>query len=513
MNETRPRTTPFSVTAYATRIQRTVKAVGSAVVEGEVQKPRKTAGGALMFDFTDGDSTLKAKVLPWTLRDGIAHEPSDGELVRLSVSQPDFWPKTGILTIVVEEIELAGDGELLKRRRDLIARLREEGLTNEVSFPALPKFPMTIGLIAGAASSGLEDVLRALKDRFPAARAITACCQVQGAGAPRAVIDALARLDLDPAVEVIIVSRGGGSPRDLIAFDDEGLCRAMSALRTPVVAAIGHTDNVPVCNFVTHSALTPSRVAELVVPDRRVLLAEVDDAEAAGRRAIRGWRQRHEDLDAHTQALRGIARIRALQGDVTDAGRVVDGAATQFISAATAVAVVAREQLTLAPARLRASLVSREQAVNEFAEASMRAVEHPEHLRADVLQLAERLAGSTARIMRERKTNWFRALDRQGEMLGTASRRFLEATALEIQRDGQELGGGASRRLQAIRRHAAALVAVLQASDFRDRGWLLATAQDGRMITSVAQVVVGNRLRLHLQDGEIDAVTETIQCD
>ena len=263
---------PLSVTAYAAQIQRTVKAVGSAVVEGEVQKPRKSGGGALMFDFTDGESTLKAKVLPWTLRDGITHEPSDGELVRLSISQPDFWPKAGFLTVVVDDIELAGDGELLKRRRELISRLQAEGLTDAASFPALPRFPTTIGLITGAASSGLKDVLRALKDRFPPTRVITACCQVQGARAPQAVIDALARLALDPEVEVIIVSRGGGSPRDLLAFDDERLCRAISALQTPVVAAIGHTDNIPVCNYVTHSALTPSRVAELVVPDRAALL-------------------------------------------------------------------------------------------------------------------------------------------------------------------------------------------------------------------------------------------------
>ena len=107
----------------------------------------------------------------------------------------------------------------------------------------------------------MADVVRALRDRFPPVHVVTCAALVQGVRAPLDLVDALARLEAHPLVDVVVLARGGGSVQDLVAFDDERLCRAISACGVPVVAAIGHTENVPVCNHVTWSAATPSRVA------------------------------------------------------------------------------------------------------------------------------------------------------------------------------------------------------------------------------------------------------------
>ncbi|MGH2974093.1 MAG: exodeoxyribonuclease VII large subunit [Solirubrobacterales bacterium] len=503
-------TKPLTVTAYATLIERKVKEVSSAIVEGEVQRPRKTNGGALMFDFTDGECSLKCKVLPWTLRDGISHDPNEGDLVQLDIAGPEFWTKGGLLTVVVDDIELAGDGELLKKRRELIARFRAEGLTDPDAFPPLPRFPSTIGLIAGRETSGLEDVLRTLNDRYPAARVITACCPVQGASAPGALIDALGKLDLNPAVEVIILSRGGGSPRDLIAFDDERLCRAISALKTPVVAAIGHSDNIPVCNYVTHSALTPSRAAEMVVPDRAALLAELDEANGAAERAARRVKGKAEEFEARAQAVRGRERIEALQRSVTDGGRVLDAATAEFTGRVTAQLSRAREALIAAAPLLRARFASELRDIDEFRAATQAAADRPRQLTADVEGLGRQVAGSAKRIMRGCKTNWLRALDRQAETLVAAAKRTLRRADTELAREGEQLGIGARRRLGNLARETKALAALLVASDFRRRGWILGRAADGRPIRSVIDVAIDDRIQLYLHDGEVGAVADEI---
>ncbi len=510
MRPTHQATEPLTVAAYAALIERKVKEVPPATVEGEVQRPRKTNGGALMFEFTDGESSLKCKVLPWTLRDGIGHDPKEGDLVRLEIAGPEFWGKAGTLTVVIEDIELAGDGELLKKRSELIARLRGEGLTDPEAFPPLPRFPSTIGLIAGRQTSGLEDVLHALDDRYPATRVITACCPVQGAAAPAALIDALGKLDLNPAVEVIILSRGGGNPRDLIAFDDERLCRAISALKTPVVAAIGHSDNIPVCNFVTHSALTPSRVAEMVVPDRAALLMELDETDAAAQRAVRRFRSKAEEIEARAQALRGRERIEALQRRTTEWGRVLDGATAEFTARVAGRLSLAREALTVAAPRVRTRLAAELRDIDAYNTASQGAAERPRRLSAEVEGMGVQLAGSAKRVMRERRTNWLRALDRQGETMFAACRRTLRRGGDDLARNGEELSTGARRRLATLPRETDALVDILAASDFRRRGWILGRTADGRPIRSTADVSLHDRIQLLLHDGEVGAVAEEI---
>jgi exonuclease VII large subunit len=352
--------------------------------------------------------------------------------------------------------------------------------------------------------------LRALRDRFPPARISTACCQVQGAGAPAAIIDSLARLDELAEVEVIIVSRGGGKPRDLMAFDDEGVCRAIRAVSTPVVAAIGHTDDGPVCNHVTHFAHTPSRVAELVVPDRTVLLAELDEARAAQERAVRAFRARVEAFELRAAALRGSPLVEAWQRRVGEAGRVIDSRAAAFLSEVSSELARAREQIAAALPRGRADVAAHDRGLAEFAAVAGAAARRPAELRGEVDDLGERLGAAVRRVMRAEKTDYQRALDRLRKDLFTASRQSIRRSKSELARDGEELSAAGRRCLRGLEREVRSQAEILKASDYRDRGWLLASSPDGRTITSVEEVAVGDRLKLHMRDGEVGARAEDI---
>ena len=420
----------LTVSAYAALIQRAAKGVGPAVVEGEVQKPRETGGGALMFDLTDGDSRLVCKVLPWMARK-LEYTPSAGELVRVEVAYPDFWPQGGSMSVVVEKIELAGDGELLRRRQALIAELHSEGLTDPAGFPPLPRFPRAVGVIAGADSDALKDVLRCLSERFPQARVITACCPVQGAAAPKAMVGALATLETHPVVDVIILARGGGSVRDLAAFDDEALCRAISTLATPVITAIGHTDNDPVCNRITHAAYVPRHAAEKAVPDRHDLLRDADDAGQAMARAVLGLSALRTGLERRHGGLRGVDRVSGLRAGVGESARVLDQASNRFVTAHRDV-------------------------VRDFAQAAVR-------------------------VLEGQRSNWVRAFDRHAAAIEVGGRRQLRDAGRLVDRLSAVVESGDFRRRGWLLAATADGSAVRSAGDVSQGDHLHLHLADGRI--------------------------------
>jgi exodeoxyribonuclease VII large subunit len=231
--------------------------------------------------------------------------------VRVRAHHPTYWAKGGRLDVEVDDVELAGEGVLLARRQALIEKLTAEGLTDRDGFPALPRFPRAVGVIAGRGADAMPDVLQGLRERFPAVPVFTICCLVQGAGAPPQLIDSLGRLDAHPLVDVIVVARGGGSVADLAAFDDEGLCRAIRAVDTPVICAIGHTGNRPVCYEITHHAHLPRHAAEMAVCHRRELLRDVDDAAETMARAVEALCRTREEFDLRAASpSRNVARTR-----------------------------------------------------------------------------------------------------------------------------------------------------------------------------------------------------------
>lgn len=407
---------PIGVADYAARIGGALREAGPAVVEGEVQRPKAGGRGVWWFDLTDGESVLPCSYLPWLTRaKGPTHEPKHGDRVRIRVRHTEFWGKGGRLRVVVDDVETAGEGELLRARAQLIERLTLEGLCDPATFPPLPRFPRGVGLISGADSDALYDVLRGLADRFPAVPVVTACCRVQGAAAPRELVDRLARLDADPRIDVIVVARGGGSVQDLACFDDERLCRAIRAISTPVLTAIGHTENNPVCNHVTHAAFVPRHAAERVVPDRRELLREVGHAAGALNRATRRPAELLRTIDAVAAGLHDRGRLDGHRAAVGAAGRAVDARTDRFLRGTHAGIGDACRALERAPERIRvhAATVRHDldaRSVGLLARRTADALRREVDAHARVLDAAD-----------PRRRGWIAALDSRGRLVRRAT--------------------------------------------------------------------------------------------
>ncbi|MEO8219896.1 MAG: exodeoxyribonuclease VII large subunit [Specibacter sp.] len=212
--------------------------------------------------------------------------------------KPDFWLKTGRLSMQGQDIRPVGLGDLLARIEQLRQALAAEGLFDARRKKPLPLLPHRIGLITGRNSDAMKDVVRNASLRWPAVEFEIREVAVQGVNAVTAVIGALAELDADPRIDVIVIARGGGALEDLLPFSHESLVRAVSAAQTPVVSAIGHEADRPLLDEVADlRASTPTDAAKRIVPDVGEELRRVDQARTQLNRRI------HDLLDRETERL------------------------------------------------------------------------------------------------------------------------------------------------------------------------------------------------------------------
>jgi exodeoxyribonuclease VII large subunit len=202
-------------------------------------------------------------------------------------ARPDYYVGRGTLTLRATEVRPVGVGELLARLERLKRILSAEGLFAPERKRPLPFLPTTVGLVTGRASAAERDVLENARRRWPAVAFRVEAVPVQGPTAVPAIVDALHRLDHDRSVDVIVVARGGGSVEDLLPFSDEALIRAVAALRTPVVSAIGHEPDSPLLDLVADvRCSTPTDAGKRVVPDVAEELSRVDTLRQRGRRVL-----------------------------------------------------------------------------------------------------------------------------------------------------------------------------------------------------------------------------------
>ncbi len=265
-----------SPSAIWRRVEGALEDLGGGVVEAEVQKCFRASSGHVYLDLTDGEALVKCVI--WKSNaDRIAELPHEGQLIQARYSKIRVYAKNGSVSLDVNAIRGAGEGELLARVHETLARLVADGLTDPERKLPIPRFPRRVGLVTGRGSDAEADVIRALRDRFAPTRIAVSYSLVQGVNAVPELIDALARLDMEPDVDVIILARGGGSVEDLLPFSDERLCRAIAALGTPVVTSIGHTKQRPNCDHVASAAAeVPARAAERVVPSAAELVERID---------------------------------------------------------------------------------------------------------------------------------------------------------------------------------------------------------------------------------------------
>ncbi|MCL2424254.1 MAG: exodeoxyribonuclease VII large subunit [Micrococcales bacterium] len=222
----------------------------------------------------------------------------DGSHVVVHV-RPEFYAKRGELTFTADRVELVGLGELLARIEHLRGILSAEGLFDPARKKPLPFFPQTVGLVCAQQGDAEHDVVSNARLRWPGVRFEIRRVTVQGAHAVPEVVDALAELDADPQVDVLVVARGGGSFEDLLPFSNETLVRAAAACRTPLVSAVGHEMDRPLLDLVADvRASTPTDAARRIVPDVAAERAGLVQWRTRARRGIdRRLTSEHQRLD------------------------------------------------------------------------------------------------------------------------------------------------------------------------------------------------------------------------
>jgi exodeoxyribonuclease VII large subunit len=266
--------------------------LGRVWVEGQIAELNRR-GSTVFLTLRDPLAAVSVRVIcPRTVLEATQPAPDEGARVVIW-AKPEFNAAKGTFALAATEMRAVGIGELLARLERLKKSLAAEGLFSASRKRPLPFLPATVGLICGRESAAERDVLRNAARRWPAVQFRVEEVAVQGPSAAGDVIRALQRLDADPAVEVIIIARGGGSIEDLLPFSDEDLVRAAAATVTPVISAIGHEQDVPLLDFVADvRASTPTDAARRAVPDVAEQLALIDQLRSRARRSLAGRLER-----------------------------------------------------------------------------------------------------------------------------------------------------------------------------------------------------------------------------
>jgi exodeoxyribonuclease VII large subunit len=280
--------TVYTVAGFNQGVSEWLLRLGNVWVEGELSDLKRTdRWGLVYFCLKDETSVLRASMQRDRF-DRIQPVPAAGDRVHC-FGRGELWQRKGEFRFRAYAIEQFGLGQLLRRIEEVRLRLAGEGLFGAERKRPLPFLPRVVGLVCGSDAAAKRDVVDTATTRYPAVRFRILEAAVQGASAATDVTAAVRALDADPLVDVIVLARGGGSVEDLLPFSDEGLCRAIADCKTPVVSAIGHEQDTPLCDLVCDvRAGTPSLAAKLVVPDHAAVCAELDGLAARAGRALEG---------------------------------------------------------------------------------------------------------------------------------------------------------------------------------------------------------------------------------
>jgi exodeoxyribonuclease VII large subunit len=306
---------PWPVRLLSAKLTDYVSKAPAVWVEGQVvQLTRRPGQPTCYLTLRDPDVDLSFQVTVHAqVLDRLAAPLVDGARIVVH-ARAQLWPRRGALSLAADQLRPVGVGELLARLEHLRRLLAAEGLFAEDRKRPLPFLPRTVGLVCGRASAAERDVVENARRRWPVVRFDVRAVAVQGPTAVTDVVAAVQALDAEPAVDVIVIARGGGSLEDLLPFSNETLLRAVSACRTPVVSAIGHEVDQPLLDLVADvRASTPTDAGKRVVPD---VVAETAGVTDARRRMLAALQARLG------RELQGLAALRARPA-MADPGRLL----------------------------------------------------------------------------------------------------------------------------------------------------------------------------------------------
>ncbi len=303
------------------KVAQWIDRLGDVWVEGQITQLNRRSGGIAFLTLRDPSANVSIQVTcqPQVLD---RSEVPLGEGTQVIMRGKFlYWSGRGSISLRVTEVRAVGIGELLARIERLRQLLYAEGLFDPRIKRPLPFLPRTVGLVTARASAVERDVRSIAEDRWPAVRIRAEYATVQGPTAVSQLIRSLQVLDADPEVDVIVLARGGGSVEDLLPFSDETLCRAIHAATTPIVSAIGHEPDNPLCDHAADArAATPTDAAKRVVPDVAAETMRIGELRERSRAALRGWVEREA---------RAVASLRSRPA-LADPRRIVDVRANEI---------------------------------------------------------------------------------------------------------------------------------------------------------------------------------------
>jgi exodeoxyribonuclease VII large subunit len=470
----RPNIAEFTVGEIAGAVKRTLETTFERVrIRGEISRPNYHSSGHLYLTLKDSDAAI----------DGVCWRGNVGRLgMRLeegmeviATGRISSYPRSSKYQLVIESVELAGEGALLKLLEDRRRKLAAEGLFASERKQKLPYLPTVIGVVTSPTGAVIRDILHRLADRFPR-HVLLWPVPVQGDGAAEKIAAAIRGFNALPAdgkiprPDVLIVARGGGSLEDLWCFNEEVVVRAAADSEIPLISAVGHETDTTLIDYASDvRAPTPTAAAEMAVPVRAEIMAQVlDDA----RRMVAAMERMQ---DQHRVRLEGLAR------GLPEPARLLEQA---------------NQRLDAATDRMPGSMARFFERRSERVAALATQVPHPrvkmEQAAKDVASLLGRLKNGMAAGLRN-ETQRFAARDFDRRMQGGAARAIADATS--------RLGG---------------LGKLLESLSYRrvlERGFALVRDAAGQPVFSAAGAAPGTGLRIEFSDGALDATVTGASAD
>jgi exodeoxyribonuclease VII large subunit len=302
----------YTVSAFNRGVRSWLERLPTVWVEGEITELRRQEGWqSVFFTLKDPhDGACLPVSMPRAGYDALRLDLRDGTTVHV-FGRPELLGARGVFRLRALSLEPVGLGALLAGIERLKRTLAAEGLFRAERKRALPLFPRRIALLTGPEAAAKRDFVTAVTARFPPARVVVAETYVQGPQAPAAIATTLTVLAAEPEVDVVVLARGGGSFEDLLPYSDERVVRAVADCPVPVVSAVGHEQDMPLCDLAADArASTPTAAARLVVPDEQELRKRLDALHGVlEREARRTYGRARERLEGEGERL---ARTPAL---------------------------------------------------------------------------------------------------------------------------------------------------------------------------------------------------------
>ncbi len=435
---------PLTITEISQRLKRVVEdQFGFVRLRGELSGVKRAASGHFYCTLKDEGARLDGVMWKGSVA-RLGFRPEDGVEV-IATGKLTTYPGRSNYQIVIDRMEIAGEGALLALLAKTRERLAAEGLFDAATKRPIPFLPRVIGVVTSPTGAVIRDILHRLADRFPC-HVVVWPVAVQGQGAAEQIAAAVRGFSALPAVgpvarpDVVIVARGGGSIEDLWCFNEEVVVRAIASCTIPVISAVGHETDTTLADFAAdRRAPTPTAAAEMAVPVREELLAQLIELGLRQRRAVmRPVMLGRERLDARARRLpRPDALLAAPTQRLDDLGERARRALRERI-------VAARTSLQHVAGRLSVPL------------------------------LVARLA---------------RATDRLGAVRLTPALLAARITAQ-------------TERLDALRR----LMQSLNPDNILDKGFVRVTGPDGHTLMTRGQALGVPTMSLHFRDGVLTAV-------